>query len=269
MAKRAAARWTADDRLGDAIADDPRVVERLAALDERLRISQSRDCALSIAAVAAKAGLCAATVLSAVNASLGSACRDCPADDDEDGPAETSPMWLNDTLALSAERVDVRSLLAKRREPFVVVMEAAEAVPPDGVLVIDAPFDAKPLRRVLETKAFETYGQRIEAGHWRIWCRRAALLPRIHSESTDDGPAASRVWRDESVVHIDVRGLEAPAPLVAILTLIDGGPHEGVIIVHHHRDPLYLYPELAERGWGWTSLPSPPDEVRLELRREQ
>lgn len=268
MAKRAAARWTADDRLGDAIADDPRVVERLAALDERLRISQSRDWVLSIAAVAAKAGLGVATVLSAVNASRGSACRDCQADDDEDGPAETSPTWLTDTLALSAERVDVRPLLAKRGDPFVVVMEAAKAVPPEDVLVIDAPFDAKPLRRVLETKAFETYGQRIEAGHWRIWCRRAALLPRNQSERTD-GSAASRVWRDGSVVHIDVRGLEAPAPLVAILTLIDGGPHEGVIIVHHHRDPLYLYPELAERGWGLTRLPSPPDEVRLELRREQ
>ncbi|MGZ9034298.1 MAG: DUF2249 domain-containing protein, partial [Rhodospirillales bacterium] len=67
-------------------------------------------------------------------------------------------------------------------------------------------------------------------------------------------------------VHIDVRGLEAPRPLVAILTLIEGGSHQGHIVVHHDRDPLYLYPELEDRGWRYARLPSPGDEVRLELR---
>ncbi|HSO43010.1 MAG TPA: DUF2249 domain-containing protein, partial [Rhodospirillales bacterium] len=62
------------------------------------------------------------------------------------------------------------------------------------------------------------------------------------------------IWRSGDVVHIDVRGLHAPRPLVAILTLIDGGSHRGHIVVHHDRDPLYLYPELEERGWRSTRL---------------
>lgn len=231
MVKRPAPQSTADDRSGDAIADD------------------------------------------ALNTSQASACRGCPADhdpadEDKAGPDEQSPAWLSENPASAAQRVDVRALLAARREPFVIVMQAANALPPDGILLIDAPFNPRPLRRVLETRAFETYGQRVEAGHWRIWCRRASADPCEHVAAAK-GAARGRVWRGGSVVHIDVRGLEAPAPLVAILTLIDGGPHEGVVIVHHHRDPLYLYPELAERGWSWTPLPSPPNEVRLELRRKQ
>jgi hypothetical protein len=50
-------------------------------------------------------------------------------------------------------------------------------------------------------------------------------------------------------MHLDVRGLEPPEPMVAILRLIDGGEIENVLIVHLDREPVFLYPELDERGW--------------------
>jgi hypothetical protein len=82
-----------------------------------------------------------------------------------------------------------------------------------------------------------------------------------------DAPRGDRCWRDAEGTHIDVRGLEPPGPLVAILRLVDATVDEGPIIVHHDRDPRMLYPELAERGWVATALPAPPGEVRLKLER--
>ena len=82
-----------------------------------------------------------------------------------------------------------------------------------------------------------------------------------------DVPRADRCWRDAKGTHIDVRGLEPPGPLVAILRLVDATLDEGPIIVHHDRDPRMLHPELAERGWVATALPAPPGEVRLKLER--
>jgi hypothetical protein len=84
-------------------------------------------------------------------------------------------------------------------------------------------------------------------------------------------PAADpkrRTWRAADGVHIDVRGLGSPGPLTAILGLIDSGHHDGCIVVHHDREPLYLYPELAERGWRHERLAAPPGEVRLALWRD-
>lgn len=66
--------------------------------------------------------------------------------------------------------------------------------------------------------------------------------------------------------HIDVRGLHPPEPLVAILRHVDRRGHDGrALIVHHDRDPLLLYPELAERGWWAEHIEGDAGEVRLRL----
>lgn len=70
--------------------------------------------------------------------------------------------------------------------------------------------------------------------------------------------------------HIDVRGLPPPQPLVAILRLVLEHAQTGTaVIVHHDRDPLLLYPELAERGWYAERIDSASGEVRLRLSRSR
>ena len=81
----------------------------------------------------------------------------------------------------------------------------------------------------------------------------------------------ARRWRDADGEHIDVRGLAAPAPLVQILTLVDALDGDAatprVVIVHHERDPMLLYPELAERGWRADRVAGEAGEFRLRLER--
>jgi hypothetical protein len=55
--------------------------------------------------------------------------------------------------------------------------------------------------------------------------------------------------------------------MVAILSMIDGGAGEVAFTVHLERDPVFLYPELAERGWIATPVDAEPGEVRLRLER--
>ena len=49
--------------------------------------------------------------------------------------------------------------------------------------------------------------------------------------------------------------------------LIDAMP-DAAVVAHLDRDPLMLYPELAERGWAAQRVPAPPGEVRLRLTRD-
>jgi hypothetical protein len=77
---------------------------------------------------------------------------------------------------------------------------------------------------------------------------------------------AGRRWLDADGVHIDVRGLAPPQPLVAILRLLhEQGDAAAAVIVHHDRDPLLLYPELAQIGWVAERIAAEPGEVRLRL----
>ena len=80
-------------------------------------------------------------------------------------------------------------------------------------------------------------------------------------------PAEARRWIEADGIHIDVRGLPPPEPLVAILTLVQTVRDAAFVIVHHDRDPRMLYPELAELGWTADRIDAPPGEVRLKLER--
>jgi hypothetical protein len=76
----------------------------------------------------------------------------------------------------------------------------------------------------------------------------------------------AREWTQEGAAHIDVRGLPPPQPLVAILRRVQALGAQAELIVHHDRDPMGLYPELAEIGWEAERIPAPAGEVRLRLR---
>ena len=77
-----------------------------------------------------------------------------------------------------------------------------------------------------------------------------------------------RRWRDADGTHIDVRGLPAPQPLVAILSLVPRrSTRRRGVVVHHDRDPQLLHAELAEIGWTAERIAGAPGEVRLCLTR--
>ena len=79
--------------------------------------------------------------------------------------------------------------------------------------------------------------------------------------------AAPLQWEEGGQVHVDVRGLPAPQPLVSILRLVQSLADDRVLVVHHDRDPTLLYPELAELGWAASRIPGDSGEVRLLLRK--
>ncbi len=76
---------------------------------------------------------------------------------------------------------------------------------------------------------------------------------------------AGRRWTDTDGIHIDVRGLPAPEPLVAILELLGSIRDATPVVAHLDRDPAMLYPELAELGWSAEAIEGAPGEVRLRL----
>ena len=86
-----------------------------------------------------------------------------------------------------------------------------------------------------------------------------------------DAPG-ERTWIAADGLHLDVRGLECPEPLVTVLRTIDGGEVRS-LVVHLDQEPLLLYPELDDRGWSHELLASDcgdaacGDEVRLRLTR--
>jgi hypothetical protein len=89
----------------------------------------------------------------------------------------------------------------------------------------------------------------------------------MNASAPDAPQAQGKRWVEADGVHIDVRGLPPPVPLVAILELVESIGDATPVIVHHERDPQMLYPELAEIGWRAARIDGAPGEVRLKLER--
>ncbi len=81
------------------------------------------------------------------------------------------------------------------------------------------------------------------------------------------GTPAARQWSEAGETHIDVRGLAPPDPLVAILRLLRMLGDNACVTAYLDRDPVMLYPELAQMGWEAQRVEGEPGEVRLRLRR--
>ncbi|MBC8157840.1 MAG: DUF2249 domain-containing protein [Alphaproteobacteria bacterium] len=79
---------------------------------------------------------------------------------------------------------------------------------------------------------------------------------------------AGHMTMDGAIPSFDLRGLLPPQPAVAILTFIDGPDCGDAVLVRLDREPVFLYPELVERGWAWEPVSSAPGDVNLRLIRK-
>lgn len=77
---------------------------------------------------------------------------------------EQAESWQAEASTL----LDVRPELEQGGEPFVRIMEAAEAIKPGGTLVIIAPFEPAPLYGILEARGFSHATERLAVDEWVV-----------------------------------------------------------------------------------------------------
>ncbi|MCW8836172.1 MAG: DUF2249 domain-containing protein [Rhodospirillales bacterium] len=255
------------DRIIDAVAADSSLTERLADFHPSLARLLNRGLHpeteehLTLADAAHIAGVEEADFLAFVNCGAGKNLKK------EARPTEREPDWLmsfrRKESAGAIPQVDVRLELSAGKEPFSKVMAFVDGLTDPSAFVLDAPFDPAPLRRILSRRGYVSHAEQSGKSHWHI---RFFLDGAENPVFSADGISA-KVWFEGKTQHIDVRGLEAPEPMVAILCAVDDPSCGDEMIVHHFRDPIYLRPELYERGWSYEIIPGDEDEVRLHLSR--
>lgn len=168
--------------------------------------------------------------------------------------------------------LDVRDDIRRGLEPFARIMTAVDALGEGEALVLRAPFEPVPLYRVLGRRGFAHVTERRAADDWTVSFYRAALAgpaepaeaPRANvvlSEGASPGSA------EPAASVLDVRGLEPPEPMIRVLERLDTlGPGEELVVVHDRR-PMFLYPQIEDRGFAHETTEVAPGEVRIRVRR--
>jgi uncharacterized protein (DUF2249 family) len=141
-------------------------------------------------------------------------------------------------------------------------MSAVKALADDQALELRAPFEPLPLYGVLARRGLAHWAESRAADDWSAWFYRDAGAPGASAGAgAAAAPAATRT------VTLDVRGLEPPLPMVRVLERLDVlGAGEQLEVIHSRR-PLFLYPQLDERGFVHETDEPEPGVVRIVVRR--
>jgi uncharacterized protein (DUF2249 family) len=253
---------TADTNLGGLLDEHPELVEVLAGCHDhfaRLRNRLLRKVMAPRVTVGQAAGLAGMPVVELVTTlrrALGE-------------PDETATVAPAPAVAVSGPRpagldrrrvveVDVREDLRRGEEPFARIMAAVKALAPAEVLVVRAPFEPVPLYDVLGRRGLAHWTEQCGPGDWRVWFHRDTAVP---------APGAATVTAPADARALDVRGLEPPLPMVRVLERLDTLEPGDALTVLHERRPLFLYPQLDERGFQHETDEPEPGLVRIVIRR--
>lgn len=130
--------------------------------------------------------------------------------------------------------LDVREDIARGREPFSKIMQAASGLGVGENLVLINSFEPVPLYGVLAKLGFDHRTERGPVGEWRVTFSRRTL------PAAEPAPAA-----------LDLRGLEPPEPLTRILQALPRLPRGQSLVALTDRRPLLLYPKLEAMGYAY------------------
>jgi len=68
-------------------------------------------------------------------------------------------------------------------------------------------------------------------------------------------------------VVLDNRGLEPPQPMMRILEALESLQDGVTLLAINEREPLFLYPELAARGYQYQTTPHPDGSFHITIGR--
>lgn len=156
------------------------------------------------------------------------------------------PEFLKEIEPNKFHELDVRPIIEAGKDPFNIIMNEIKKIKNDGVLLIINSFEPVPLYSVLGKKGFDHYTEN-EHGVYKVYFYRKKDLSESETFQKDKSQLKDIEYKN--IIELDVRGLEPPEPMMKILEKLSQVNEETVLIVHHHREPMMLYPKLEERGY--------------------
>lgn len=171
-------------------------------------------------------------------------------------------------LSISKERIielDVRPVIASGSDPLNTIMQKVKTIQPGQVLKIINTFEPTPLILMLEKKGFETYVDTINDSLIETYFHKVAETNSIEPETNQPVNDWDNVLKrfSDKVQKIDVRRLEMPQPMLTILDHLDRLSDGNALYVYHKRIPVFLLPELAQRGFEYRIKEIQDGEVHL------
>jgi uncharacterized protein (DUF2249 family) len=156
-------------------------------------------------------------------------------------------------MTQAPHELDVRPVLRAGGEPFSAIMEAVSGLAAGQSFRLLATFQPVPLYAVLAKRGFDHAAREIDGGDWEVMFTPAAAVTgseRSQSVQPTAEKASAPGWPEPSR-HLDNRDLDPPEPMVRTLAAVEELRPGEVLCALLCREPVFLLPELGNRGHEW------------------
>ncbi len=175
------------------------------------------------------------------------------------------PGFMKNITDENTEPLDVRPILASGTDPLNVILEKIRQLPEGKVLKLINTFEPTPLIMLLGKKGFESHVEVIDENLVHTYFYKGTKTeaqPVKPSQEKGGWEEVLQRYKD-NLITIDVRELEMPRPMMAILETLDTLPAGKALFVYHKRLPVFLLPELSDRQLEYRIREISDTEVHL------
>lgn len=176
------------------------------------------------------------------------------------------PAFLQHLKSEDIRILDVRPVLDAGKDPLSLIMQSIKGLAAGDALKIINTFEPTPLIKLLEKKGYAYYvdtvsDNEIETYFFKTDGGEETDITEPDKDSSDWQETKERF--NEKLKYIDVRQLEMPLPMHTILENLNHLQKDEALYVYHKRIPVFLLPELRERGFDYRISEISDGEVHL------
>lgn len=159
------------------------------------------------------------------------------------------PEFLNDLSGLKIKELDVRPIINEGKDPLTLILNFVKEINDDEIFLLINSFEPIPLYTVLGKKGFNHFTENLE-GVYKIYFYKTDKK-EISVNGINEIEETFSINLDDykNIIEIDVRELAPPEPMMKVFENLNQIDENTLLLVHHHREPLMLYPKLSERGF--------------------
>lgn len=177
------------------------------------------------------------------------------------------------TEPLDYLELDVRPILAAGKDPLKEILAAVKLLEENQGLKLINTFEPVPLIQLLAEKGFSSRVTKESADLVITYFHRTGSVSNgmpaaapVSNAATFDRVLAG--FEQSRLSYLDVRQLEMPGPMLAILAQTPELRSGEALFVNHKKLPVYLLPELEKQGLSYTFKTVAAGDVHVLIYRK-
>lgn len=181
------------------------------------------------------------------------------------------PVFMENIMADALIELDVRDIIASGKDPLDIIVRKVKTLETGAVLKIINSFEPTPLIHLLGKQGYDSYTETISDEWVNTYFHKKndpSMPPEIDNTDYSKGWEGLLNRFKDRLITIDVRALEMPLPMHAILENLNTLPADKALFVYHKRIPVFLLPELEEQQFSFRIKTISDSEVHLLIYKD-